>query len=76
MRVLEGGPDDRRPARSQLLRPAERDQVGLELLRRPEDLLVAAADAGFQPDVFHSDRTVPGNELTGPLSDLVLGLVV
>ena len=41
-----------------------------------EDLLVAAADAGFQPDVFHSDRTVPGNELTGPLPCLVLGLIV
>ena len=75
MRALESRADDRSPIRAQLLRPAERDQVDAELLRRANNLFVAAADAGFELDVSHAPRTVPGEELTAPFPGLMLRLV-
>src|SRR5512132_2383972 len=47
--ALQDGSDNRSTARTELLCPAERDQIGVELLARTEDLLLAPADAGFEP---------------------------
>ena len=73
--ALEHGAHDRRPARSEALVPAERNQVDTTLLGDAEDRLLGPADAEREPDRAEAAGAVARQELGRPSLGLVLRLV-
>src|SRR5918994_2631344 len=75
MSPLEHCPNDGCPARSQLLRPAKRDQVDLRVLRSTKDLLFAPADSDLETNLVEAPGAVAGEKFLRPCGGLVLRLV-